>query len=132
MKVFIVELDDLENATKGWSDKFIELLIENRLEFWNYFSHQFALATPDSFKPKEILDMLLACTGGKAHAYVFEINLKDYAGYGPKNFLVFFALIEHPKYIPVWESKSDHPYGPSRIIEMEGIPESLKQQFINS
>lgn len=132
MKVFIVELDDLENAIDGWSDKFIEILVGNRLEFWNYFSHQFALATPDSFTTREIIDMVLACLGNKIQVSVFEIDLKDYLGYGPKNFLVFFALIQHPKYIPVWERECDDPYGASHILQMKGIPESLKLQFLNS
>lgn len=132
MKVFIIELDDLEDAAKNWYDNFLEILMRKRLEFWNYFSHQFAIATPDDFTAKDILNIVIDCLGNNVQISVFEVNLVNYIGNGPSNFMVFFDLIKHPNYIPVWEREGDKPYGSSHILKMDGIPESLKRNFIES
>lgn len=131
MRVFIIEFDDLDDALEGGVGNLMEFIVDNRFEYWKYFSHQIAIATPDQFDSKYILDTALKLLGNDIQVSVFEINLNSYAGYGPTNFMSFFDLLKHPKYIPVWERKGFEPYGISNILEMEGIPKSLKRKIAN-
>lgn len=130
MKVFLVEMNDMELFENGEHGKFLELVRQNLFEYWDYFSQQYVLVTKDNIESKFILEMVLKCFGNDAYFAVFEIDIKSYAAHGPKDFMLFFEIMKYPGYIPVWERTTADPYHFSNIMNMKGIPYHLKQRLL--
>ncbi len=131
MKIFFIEIDDFQDAPKNAHKAFMEAIVQHRFEYWDYFTYQYVIATPDRYIIKDIHDIVQEAYGNQFQFVVFQVEMKSCIGYGPEHFLSFFDILHHPNYIPVWERSGDDPYNPQHIINMPGIPSTLKHRVLD-
>ncbi|MBB4036542.1 hypothetical protein GGR21_002448 [Dysgonomonas hofstadii] len=129
MKTFIIEFDDLKEANVDSHKKLMDYILENKLEFWEYISHQIVLLTPDSFTASMLRATIKNIYGDGILLVVFEVSILDMAAFGPDGFMDFFEIAKHPDYVPLWERESGKPYDHSKVYKIFRDIQLRKRHF---